>query len=181
MFQRYYHTLLEWNSRMNLTAVTEWEQVQRRHFLDSLSLSAVIEKCKLEECRFIDVGSGAGLPGIPIRIAFPGMTGTLLDATSKKVRFLEHVVDTLPLIRPGSATRTRGRACAPVGTARAVRPRRLPRRRAHVRTRRAHTALLPPRWIRGGPQNIERGRRDRRCNGYAIDTLGGEVRDSLQD
>ena len=97
MFQAYYHALLEWNSRMNLTAVTDWEQVQRRHFVDSLTLSAVIETYKLEERRFIDVGSGAGLPGIPVRIAFPGMTGTLLDATSKKVRFLEHVVDTLTL------------------------------------------------------------------------------------
>ena len=97
MFQRYYRALVEWNFRMNLTAVTEWEQVQRRHFLDSLSLSALIETYRLEECRFIDVGSGAGLPGIPIKIAFTGMTGTLLDATSKRVRFLEHVVDTLPL------------------------------------------------------------------------------------
>ena len=97
MFQRYYHTLLEWNSRMNLTAVTGWEQVQRRHFLDSLSLSTVIEANKLEVCRFIDVGSGAGLPGIPMKIAFPCMTGTLLDATGKKVQFLRHVVDTLSL------------------------------------------------------------------------------------
>ena len=99
MFQRYYHTLLEWNSRMNLTAVTGWEQVQSRHFLDSLSLSTVIEAYKLEECRFIDVGSGAGLPGIPMKIAFPGMTGTLLDATGKKVQFLSHVVDTLSSVR----------------------------------------------------------------------------------
>ena len=97
MFRRYYRLLLEWNSRMNLTTITEWEQVQRRHFLDSLSLSSVIESHNLEECRFIDVGSGAGLPGIPIKIAFPDMTGTLLDATSKKVRFLRHVVETLPL------------------------------------------------------------------------------------
>ncbi len=97
LFQEYYHALLEWNSRMNLTTVTGWEQVQSRHFLDSLTLSAVIAKHRLESVRFIDVGSGAGLPGIPIRIAFPGMTGTLLDATRKKVRFLEHVIGALPL------------------------------------------------------------------------------------
>ncbi len=97
MFRMYYRALMEWNSRMNLTSVTGWEQVQERHFLDSLSLSSIIETYHLENCRFIDVGSGAGLPGISLKIAFPGMTGTLLDATGKKVRFLKYVIDTLPL------------------------------------------------------------------------------------
>ena len=82
---------------MNLTTVTEWEQVQQRHFLDSLSLSEVIAANNLESCRFVDIGSGAGLPGIPIKIAFPGTTGTLVDSTAKKVRFLRSVIETMPL------------------------------------------------------------------------------------
>ena len=94
-FRRYYRALIEWNAKMNLTAVTEWEQVQRRHFLDSLSLSRVIAAHNLERCRFIDIGSGAGLPGIPMKIAFPGMTGVLVDSTAKKVRFLRYVIDQL--------------------------------------------------------------------------------------
>ena len=92
---------------MNLTAVTEWEQVQQRHFLDSLSLAGVITAHNLESCRFIDIGSGAGLPGIPIKIAFPELTGTLMDATAKKVRFLRSVIETLSL--PGVEAR-HGRA-----------------------------------------------------------------------
>ena len=94
-FRRYYRALIEWNAKMNLTAVTEWEQVQRRHFLDSLSLSRVIATHNLENCRFIDIGSGAGLPGIPLKIAFPGMTGVLVDSTAKRVRFLRYVIDQL--------------------------------------------------------------------------------------
>ena len=96
-FQRYYRTLLEWNAKMNLTSVTEWEQVQRRHFVDSLSLSRVVKANYMEDCRFIDVGSGAGLPGIPLKIAFPDMTGILMDATAKKVQFLKSMIDTLRL------------------------------------------------------------------------------------
>ena len=94
-FRRYYRALIEWNAKMNLTAVTEWEQVQRRHFLDSLSLSRVIATHNLENCRFVDIGSGAGLPGIPLKIAFPGMTGVLVDSTAKRVRFLRYVIDQL--------------------------------------------------------------------------------------
>ena len=96
-FQRYYRALVEWNAKINLTTVTEWEQVQRRHFLDSLSLAPLIKALNLEGCRFIDIGSGAGLPGIPLKVALPGMTGTLLDATAKRVGFLRSVIETLPL------------------------------------------------------------------------------------
>lgn len=179
MFQAYYRALLEWNSRMNLTAVTDWEQVQRRHFVDSLSLSAVVETYKLEERRFIDVGSGAGLPGIPVRIAFPGMTGTLLDATSKKVRFLEHVVDTLPLT---GLEACRGRA----------------EELAHLPELREQFDLVVSRAVAPMPVLAELTLPFCRPGGcvavhktstaaeeieeaaYAIDTLGGEVRDSLE-
>ena len=179
MFQRYYQTLLEWNSRMNLTTVTGWEQVQRRHFLDSLSLATVIRSYKLEECRFIDVGSGAGLPSIPMKIAFPGMTGTLLDATGKKVQFLSHVVDTLALTgleaRHGRAeefARLPGlREQFDLVVSRAVAPMSvlaeltLPfcRPGGYVAVHKTSTAA----------DEIEGAR-------HAIDTLGGEVRDTVK-
>lgn len=178
MFQRYYHALLEWNSRMNLTTVTEWEQVQRRHFLDSLSLSAVIETYNLEECRFVDVGSGAGLPGIPVRIAFPGMTGTLLDATSKKVRFLEHVIDTLPLsdleARHGRAEELARlpelREQFDLVVSRAVAPMSV------------LAELTLPFCRPGGYVAVHKtlsSADEIEDAGYAIDTLGGEVRETL--
>ena len=106
-FERYYRGLVEWNARMNLTAITGWEDVQRRHFLDSLTLSGFLIAEQLENCRFIDIGSGAGLPGIPMKIAFPGLTGVLIDATERKIRFLRSMIDRLAL--PGLEART-GRA-----------------------------------------------------------------------
>ena len=179
MFQRYYHALLEWNTRMNLTAVTGWEQVQQRHFLDSLSLSAVIETYKLEECRFIDVGSGAGLPGIPVKIAFPGMTGTLLDATSKKVQFLSHIVDTLPLTgleaRHGRAEEIARlpdlREQFDLVVSRAVAPTP------------ALVELTLPFCRPGGYVAVHKTSNatdEIEEAGYAIDTLGGEVRDTIK-
>ena len=164
---------------MNLTAVSEWEHVQRRHFLDSLTLSAVIETYQLEECRFIDVGSGAGLPGIPIKIAFPGLTGTLLDATSKKVRFLEHVIDTLPLAgleaRHGRAEEI---ALLPelreqfdLVVSRAVAP--MP----------VLAELTLPFCRPGGYVAVHKtlsAADEIEESGYAIKTLGGEVRDTIE-
>ena len=83
-FQRYYYELNEWNSRVNLTSVTEWEDVQSRHYLDSLTAALVIPKAVLGSGRFVDVGSGGGFPGVPLLLAFPGMKGTLIEATGKK-------------------------------------------------------------------------------------------------
>ena len=101
LFQRYYLAMVEWNARVNLTTVTEWEQAQRRHFLDSLSvrgaLTARVFDGIWERGRFVDVGSGAGLPGIPLKIAFPGMTGALVEATERKARFLREMVSALSL------------------------------------------------------------------------------------
>lgn len=101
LFRRYYMSMVEWNARVNLTTVTEWEQAQRRHFLDSLSvrgaLTARVFDGIWERGRFVDVGSGAGLPGIPLKIAFPGMTGALVEATERKARFLREMVSALSL------------------------------------------------------------------------------------
>ncbi len=88
----YYAELLEWNARFNLTAITDREGVLIRHFLDSLScLVALPIEALRRGARVIDIGTGGGFPGIPLRIVCPGIRLTLLEATGKKVRFLRHL------------------------------------------------------------------------------------------
>lgn len=97
-FEIYYRELVAWNERVNLTAVTACEEVQTRHFLDSLACSPVVPALpEGGRMRAIDVGSGAGLPGLPLKIVWPGLRLTLLEATGKKVAFLEHLVGVLAL------------------------------------------------------------------------------------
>lgn len=99
-FDRYQAELIDWNQRMNLTAITEPAAIQSRHFLDSLSvLQALPEtgRAGAAPVKLIDVGAGAGFPGIPLAIVCPSLRVTLLEATQKKCRFLDHVVNTLGL------------------------------------------------------------------------------------
>jgi len=99
-FQRYYEELVAWNQKFNLTAITDYQQVQIRHFLDSLSV-LLSDQVRLTlgrpESRAIDVGSGAGFPGIPLKLVYPRLHLTLLEATGKKVGFLQHMIDCLDL------------------------------------------------------------------------------------
>ena len=92
---QYYELLISWNEVMNLTAITEFEEVCVKHFIDSLSL------CKAYDCTksisVIDVGTGAGFPGNPLKIAFPNMKITLLDSLGKRVKFLNEVINQLGL------------------------------------------------------------------------------------
>ena len=99
-FQLYYEELVAWNEKFNLTAITEYEQVQIRHFLDALScLQADETRVALSRPnpRVIDVGAGAGFPGIPLKLVCPGIQLTLVESTGKKVTFLEHIVSKLNL------------------------------------------------------------------------------------
>lgn len=94
-FEDYYRILVEWNNVMNLTAITEYEEVIEKHFIDSLSIVNVIDFCKIYNV--IDIGTGAGFPGIPLKIAFPKIQITLLDSLNKRVNFLNEVIEHLNL------------------------------------------------------------------------------------
>lgn len=97
-FQIYYDELLTWNQKFNLTAITEYENAQIRHFLDSLTcLLAMETESPLGQQSLIDVGTGAGFPGLVLKIVRPDIQLTLLDSTAKKTRFLKHLVQRLGL------------------------------------------------------------------------------------
>lgn len=94
-FYRYYEMLIDWNEKINLTAITEFEEVLNKHFLDSISIGRIIEQD--ESVSLLDIGTGAGFPGIPIKIAFPNIKVTLLDSLNKRVNFLNEVIKELQL------------------------------------------------------------------------------------
>jgi 16S rRNA (guanine527-N7)-methyltransferase len=95
-FQIYNRELIAWNQRVNLTRIVEPEEITVKHFLDSLSVYQVLPDLP-QNFSIIDVGSGAGFPGLPLKIAMPNIQLTLLEATTKKTKFLQHIVDTLQL------------------------------------------------------------------------------------
>ena len=102
-FKVYSQELLSWNRRMNLTAITAPEQVETKHFLDSLTVSLALGKesdsqANLGPIRVLDVGSGGGFPGLPLKIVFPELQVSLLEATRKKAAFLKHINETLGLL-----------------------------------------------------------------------------------
>lgn len=96
-FYEYYRLLLQWNKVMNLTAITELEEVVTKHFVDSLSLVKIVDREILDEMRVLDLGTGAGFPGIPLKIVFPHMDMVLLDSLNKRIKFLNEVIDCLGL------------------------------------------------------------------------------------
>ena len=96
-FRRYYDEMTRWNARVNLTSITKWEEVQARHYVDSLTVSLAVPRDILESGRFVDVGSGGGFPGVPLAIAFPGLRATLIESTGKKVDFLVALKEALAL------------------------------------------------------------------------------------
>lgn len=94
-FYTYYEMLINWNEKINLTAITEFDEVLKKHFLDSIAIGRIIS----QEARvsILDIGTGAGFPGIPIKIAFPDVEITLMDSLNKRVTFLNEVIKELSL------------------------------------------------------------------------------------
>ncbi len=93
-FLRYRQELLAWNTRINLTAITDPEEVLTKHFLDSLSLLIVYDR---PGTHLLDIGAGAGFPGLPLKIVRPEWQVLLCEATGKKVTFLRHIIEVLQL------------------------------------------------------------------------------------
>ncbi len=107
-FILYYDLLVEWNTVMNLTAITDYDEVLKKHFLDSISIvhyfeanekykGLLMEEINAGKYKLIDVGTGAGFPGIPIKILFPEIEIVLLDSIQKRVNFLNEVISKLSL------------------------------------------------------------------------------------
>ncbi|WP_010630840.1 16S rRNA (guanine(527)-N(7))-methyltransferase RsmG [Sporolactobacillus vineae] len=94
-FNRYYEELIEWNKRINLTGITDENEVAVKHFYDSLTASFDLPFAG--PLRVCDVGSGAGFPGIPLKILFPDLKLTIVDSLEKRLKFLDHLTDALDL------------------------------------------------------------------------------------
>ncbi len=108
-FDKYYELLIKWNEVMNLTAITDFDDVCKLHFVDSISAVQYFDFSD-KEYSLIDIGTGAGFPGIPLKIVFPNLHITLFDSLNKRLKFLDEVIDTLGLNESGSIVTLHGRA-----------------------------------------------------------------------
>lgn len=97
MFLKYLEELKLWNQKINLTAITSDREIVLRHFLDSLCLYKSIKRLETDNLTLLDIGAGAGFPGLPLKIIDPGLDITLMDSIEKKVFFMRHVIRRLGL------------------------------------------------------------------------------------
>lgn len=178
-FLKYYELLVERNGFMNLTAITEFDDVMKKHFTDSLSLVKAYSEIRTEKLKVIDIGTGAGFPGIPLKIVFPQIELTLLDSLQKRLKFLQEVIDQLGL---GEVELIHGRAedfCKPsmkreqydLCVSRAV---------ANLATL---SELCLPYVKVGGkfiPYKSEKAEEEVKAAKKAIGLLGGEVKDQIE-
>ncbi|MBU8905764.1 16S rRNA (guanine(527)-N(7))-methyltransferase RsmG [Desertibacillus haloalkaliphilus] len=95
-FERYYQLLVEWNNKMNLTAITDEDEVYLKHFYDSISAAFYYDHMN-EPLKVVDVGAGAGFPSIPLKICFPQLNVSIVDSLKKRIGFLEHLAAELEL------------------------------------------------------------------------------------
>ena len=96
-FNKYYSLLIEWNKKINLTTITDYEDVIKKHFLDSVLLLKVLKKDLFTLKNIIDVGTGAGFPGVPLAIMLPDAKFTLVDSLNKRIQFLKEVIEILEI------------------------------------------------------------------------------------
>ena len=99
-FIQFYNLLIQWNKFMNLTGITDYHEVVQKHFIDSLSFVKISNEFPNffdKEYSIVDIGTGAGFPGIPLKIAFPNLEITLIDSLNKRINFLNEVILTLDL------------------------------------------------------------------------------------
>ena len=97
LFDKYTALLLSWNEKINLTAITDIHDIYKKHYLDSLSLIKCIDDLCDKEYTLLDLGTGAGFPGIPLKIMYPNLKITLVDSLRKRVDYLNFVIDELGL------------------------------------------------------------------------------------
>lgn len=97
LFDKYFELLIEWNKKINLTSITERNEVITKHFIDSVLLLSHYSENYFENKEVIDIGTGAGFPGIPLAIMMPNTNFTLIDSLNKRIHFLEIVIDELQL------------------------------------------------------------------------------------
>ncbi len=93
-FETYFHTLVEWNEKMNLTAITDIEDVYLKHFYDSITIAFSFP---FTNQKIVDIGAGAGFPSIPLKIVFPELSVTIVDSLTKRITFLQHLFNVLEL------------------------------------------------------------------------------------
>ncbi|MFD4704379.1 16S rRNA (guanine(527)-N(7))-methyltransferase RsmG [Gottfriedia sp. NPDC058432] len=172
-FDIYFHTLVEWNNKMNLTAITEESEVYLKHFYDSISAAFYFDFAG--EITLCDIGAGAGFPSIPIKICFPSIKLTIVDSLQKRITFLNHLAKELQLENVSFihdraetfAKRTGMRESFDVVTARAVaRMSVLTELCLPLVKQNGHFVALKGA---AGQEELEKAN-------YAIKTLGGEVK-----